>query len=277
MSIFNPNREFSNAEKLFAITVCLFIGFSLNTLIVGPLIQYSTNNFVYKLLLILSSALTFGFPAFCVSLILKKEEKASSYIGFRKSNFGKNPFVYYCLIVVFMLAILPAIEFVATLNSMYSFPESLKVLEEYFRETESRSLEATQKALVANSFGELLLNLCALAIAPAVFEEMFFRGILQKKLIRITKKPIVGILLTAFIFSAIHMQFSGIVPRFILGAVLGYMFYKSGTLWTSILAHFTNNAIVVCVAYFTEINTTETPDLSNYANPIWICAIVAGL
>ena len=87
----------------------------------------------------------------------------------------------------------------------------------------------------------------------------------------------IAILLTAFIFSAIHMQFSGLLPRFILGAVLGYLFYTSGSLWLSIVAHATNNALVVCVAYFGDVSAAEIPDISIFANIWWITAIVVGL
>ena len=266
-------REFSSSEKLFAIVLCLCLGFICNTFIIGLLYQYLQGEVAYKFLLILSSILTFGVPAVVASMFVGSERNPFASIGMaRGAKAGR-----FVLVVVFMLAIMPAIELLSSLNASYSFPESMKGVEEYFRAADIRAMEATQRALSGNGIGFYILNLIALAITPAICEEMFFRGVLQKHLLGSIKNKHVAILLTAFIFSAIHLQFSGLLPRFILGAVLGYLFYSTGSLWISIVAHATNNAIVVSVAYFGDINATEIPDISTFANIWWIVAIVFGL
>ncbi len=176
-----------------------------------------------------------------------------------------------------MIAIMPAVELLSSLNASYSFPESMKGIEDYFRAADTSAMEATQHALAGSGVGFYILNLIALAIMPAICEEMFFRGVLQKNLVSMMKNKHIAILLTAFVFSAIHMQFSGLLPRFVLGAVLGYLFYTSGSLWTSIVAHATNNALVVSAAYFGGASAAEIPDISIFANIWWITAIVVGL
>ena len=227
----------------------------------------------YKFLLILSSILTFGVPAVVASLFVGNERNPFASIGMtRGARAGR-----FVLVVVFMLAIMPAIELLSSLNASYSFPEAMKGVEEYFRAADMRAMEATQRALSGNGVGFYILNLIALAITPAICEEMFFRGVLQKHLVGSMNNKHVAILLTAFIFSAIHLQFSGLLPRFILGAVLGYLFYFTGSLWISIVAHATNNALVVSIAYFSDINATEIPDIGTFANIWWIVAIVVGL
>ena len=55
--------------------------------------------------------------------------------------------------------------------------------------------------------------------------------------------------MAAFLFSAMHMQFYGFVPRLLLGAMLGYLFVWSGSLWLSVLAHFVNNASAIIFTY----------------------------
>lgn len=277
MSIFNIKREFSSGWKILIIAICLCIGLTFSSLVVGVLYFVISGDVAYKILLILSSVLSFGLAAVLAALVLRNNDKTMSHLGFKRSGNGINPFVRYLLVIAFMLAILPAIELVSSWNAMYSFPESLKWLEEIIREAEASSSQAVEHALAGDGIGVLILNLLALALTPAVCEEMFFRGILQQHLVGITKKPVVGILLTAFIFSAIHMELSGLVPRFLLGIALGYIFYTSGSLWTSITAHFTNNAAVVFVAYFSETDVTETQDISSFGSPTWICLIIGGL
>ncbi len=94
-----------------------------------------------------------------------------------------------------------------------------------------------------------LVNLLMIAILPAIGEEFFFRGILQRLFSEWFKNIHVAIFITAFIFSAIHFQFFGFFPRFLLGLYLGYLFYWSGNLWIPIVVHFINNALVVILAY----------------------------
>jgi hypothetical protein len=103
---------------------------------------------------------------------------------------------------------------------------------------------------------DLFFNLLIIAVLPALGEELLFRGYLQQKMCQWIRKPILAIIITAILFSAIHMQFLAFLPRFALGVVLGYLFYWSGSLWLPIIAHFLNNALVITFAY---------PTLSNYA------------
>ncbi|HMN88960.1 MAG TPA: type II CAAX endopeptidase family protein [Saprospiraceae bacterium] len=103
--------------------------------------------------------------------------------------------------------------------------------------------------LVMEHPAELGLNLLVVAVAPALGEELLFRGILQKQLARLMRQPVFAIWLTALIFSAIHGQFLGFLPRVVLGAALGYLFYWSGNLWLPIVAHFVTNAMQVVAQY----------------------------
>ena len=103
--------------------------------------------------------------------------------------------------------------------------------------------------LTVDTFGGLLFNLLVIALIPAVGEELTFRGVLQQSLTRGLKNPHVAIFLSAAIFSFIHFQFLGFLPRMFLGILLGYMFYVSGSLWTSILMHFVNNGAAVVLYY----------------------------
>ena len=263
----------SAAKQLFIIILCLCVGFLLNTALVVLLYFFMQGETSYKILLMLSSIISFALPALLAAKFIQKDEPA-----FRQLGMTESPrFTKYLLAIVFMLAIMPAIEFISSLNASYSFPESLKGLEEYLRNIDESTMQSTMKALAGNGVGAFILNLIVLAITPAACEEMFFRGVLQKFFVDNIRNKHIAILLTAFIFSAIHMQFSGLLPRFILGAVLGYLFYSSGSLWLSIVAHATNNALVVIAAFFFCAEISASPDLSAYTNPWWICAIVAGL
>jgi len=119
----------------------------------------------------------------------------------------------------------------------------------------------------------MILNLFIIAILPAVGEEFFFRGVLQKILIRLFKSVHVAIWVTAFIFSAIHFQFFGFVPRFILGLIFGYLFFWSGTLWLPVISHFINNAVPVIMSYIQGMEKFNTPS----DTPLWKLALALPL
>ncbi|MFA5196683.1 MAG: CPBP family intramembrane glutamic endopeptidase, partial [Bacteroidales bacterium] len=93
------------------------------------------------------------------------------------------------------------------------------------------------------------INILMIAVLPAIGEEFFFRGVLQRLLGEWFKNVHVAVIVTAVIFSAFHLQFYGFLPRFLLGMFLGYIFYWSGSLWVPIIVHFINNGLAVVVAW----------------------------
>jgi membrane protease YdiL (CAAX protease family) len=96
---------------------------------------------------------------------------------------------------------------------------------------------------------DFLLVFLVLACAPAIFEELFFRGMIQQFLVNWSKKPFISILLTSIIFSAVHLSYFGFLPRLALGMVLGYIFYYTKSIWLNILLHLVNNGYIVVALY----------------------------
>jgi len=109
-----------------------------------------------------------------------------------------------------------------------------------------------------------ILNILVIAAIPAIGEELFFRGIIQTKLVDHFKNPHLAIWLGATFFSVFHFQFEGLFPRILLGAIFGYIYYWSINLWIPIILHFFNNAILVSAPYFglSEDLTLAEVDLS---------------
>ena len=139
-------------------------------------------------------------------------------------------------------------------NESTTIFSSFEKLEDYLKMLEETAAATTEKMLNVNTFGGLLLNLLVIALIPAIGEELTFRGVLQQGLMR-KMNPHVAIVLSAAIFSFIHFQFFGFLPRMFLGLLLGYMFYITNSLWTSILMHFVNNGTAVVVYYLNNKGT----------------------
>ncbi len=76
---------------------------------------------------------------------------------------------------------------------------------------------------------------------PAVGEELIFRYALQGRILGAKMAPESAIFLTAFIFSAIHMEALGFLPRLVMGLVLGYVYYYSQNILVPMILHALNN------------------------------------
>ena len=92
----------------------------------------------------------------------------------------------------------------------------------------------------------------------ALREEFLFRGVLLKLFKDWFKNAYIAIVISAFLFSAMHLQFFGFIPRMVLGLLLGYMFYFSKNLWIPITAHFFNNAFAVTISFLNNKKVTQT-------------------
>jgi len=155
----------------------------------------------------------------------------------------------FLMAAVCLLAFIPAINFMGSLNSRMSLPESLAGMETWMKNMEDSARVLTEKFMLVDGISGLLFNVFMIAVLPAIGEELMFRGVVQNIFTRWTKNKHWGIWITAFLFSAMHMQFYGFLPRFMLGAMFGYLLVWTGSMWVPITAHFVNNLMGV-VGYF---------------------------
>ena len=134
-------------------------------------------------------------------------------------------------------------------NTNFIFPDFLKDFGTWAREREDLAAELTKFFTTFNTTGDLVLGLVVIALLPAIGEELVFRGMLQPEFYRLSGNHHTAIWISAFIFSAFHMQFFGLVPRMLLGALFGYLYVWSGNLWMPMIAHFVNNSFSVLMIY----------------------------
>lgn len=173
--------------------------------------------------------------------------------GFRPADFFKlnTPVFFYLFILTALILYFsaPFLQWTIDLNSQLSLPSFLSNLEKWMRHQEDKLTVLTQQFLRMPHWTDLAINLVMIAFLPAIGEELFFRGCLQPIFIRITKNKHTAVWLTAMVFSAIHMQFFGFLPRMLLGALLGYLYVYGKSLWYPIFGHFVNNASAVVATY----------------------------
>jgi hypothetical protein len=167
-------------------------------------------------------------------------------------------------------------------NSFLVLPEFLSGLELWMKETEEQLLELTKFLTDFQSIPELLAAILVIGVLAGVGEELFFRGVVQPKMKLYTGSAHAGVWLTAIIFSAIHLQFYGFLPRVFLGALFGYLYLYSGCLIYPIFAHILNNSITVILVYLVnqeliDIDLESTDAVSYPAAILGLLSLLAGI
>lgn len=165
-----------------------------------------------------------------------------------KINF-KIPALLFVVILIIMFASSPLMEYFVNLNQKMVLPKFLAGVEKWMKDSEAAAAKETAFLLALKSLGQMLWALFVIGCLTAIAEEFLFRGCVQAIFTRWTNNPHLGIWIAAILFSAIHMQFYGFLPRMLLGVGFGYFVWWSGSIWTSVWAHFINNGTAVIVTY----------------------------
>ncbi|HYQ56248.1 MAG TPA: CPBP family intramembrane glutamic endopeptidase, partial [Draconibacterium sp.] len=217
-----------------------------NTVLKLPAINSATPQNIlnlYKLMQVVQAVGFFIVPPFILGYFFDGKSKEYLYLD---KSFNTQSVI---LVIVLMFFAAPLINLIGELNSNMSFPEWLSGVEEWMRNAEENAAEITDAFLNVKTIGGLAFNVFMIALLPAVGEELLFRGVIQKIFSKMTNSHHWGIWISAILFSALHIQFYGFVPRVLLGALFGYLLVWSGSMWLPIIGHFLNNAIAVIAIY----------------------------
>ena len=208
-----------------------------------------------------------ALPAIIFARIVNR--KPFSYIGFNSAISGKQVFILIGIVLIGLILSAALSELNAMIPLSKSLAQNFKALEDEYNK---------EVFAIANmkTVQDYIISLIIIALLPAMFEEMLFRGCLQPVMINITKNAFAGILITGILFSALHVSFYGFLPRLALGLILGYIFYFSKNLWLSVIFHFFNNAIGITQMYALSKKGLLTPNaMSDDTLPLYYGLIAA--
>ena len=205
----------------------------------------------------------FLLPPLVCGAIWDRERKPLRWLEMDHGAHGS----LFAMAVGIMLVALPAVNLLAEWNRLIPLPDDWIA--------EEKALEMTLKVwLRPDNAAVVLVNIGLMAVLPALAEEMTFRGTLQQIIAKDEKRTAkvhMAIWISAVVFSAIHMQFSGFIPRMMMGALFGYMFVWTRTLWIPITMHFTNNLIAILVQSLWPENSTA--DTLGAGSTAWVGAV----
>jgi len=268
--------------------MAVFIGLSGISLILGGMISFSIaaallhipfsglqsalllpqNASIAQFANALASIIAFGLPGIVVALFSKNT--LVSELGFaRIKNFNQIG-----LVVLIALTGLFLSGALGDLTEKIPIPIALR---NWATQMEGQYKKALYAMTQMKSFLDLLFAIIAVAVVPAIVEELFFRASLQKILMEWTGKPYLAIIVTALIFSAFHFSYFGFLSRMALGIILGLIYEYTKTIWLPILLHFINNGMAVMVLYRVRGNQHQIDKVMDQNLPIYWLVISLGL
>lgn len=224
-------------------------------------------NFI-KIFQVLSSIGTFLIPTY---FLMRLEKKRTTYITFSlPSQRNLLP-----LAVAVMIASIPLLELSILINLKMQLPEYLSGLEFWMKTKEEEMEKLTVLFLSTSTYKGLAFNLFVIAVMPAIGEELLFRGVIQNIFTRWMNNPHVAIWFVAILFSAIHMQFYGFLPRMLMGALFGYLYFWGKSIWLPILAHFVNNAYATIYSFILIKQGVSMDEINDTTASNWIFYVLS--
>ena len=217
----------------------------IENMILNPVAENSVSMFL-RIFQGLANFGTYGIPVFIYMIVYK-----FPIFGTLKL---KKPFSFFqgLLILVFASAAIFGLYFLSEINQWIPLPESMAESAERMARTQEKMIDSM---MFMPSVVHLLANIFVIGFIAAFSEELMFRGLLQPLFKNWTKNIHLGILISAALFSAIHFDPNGFIPRMAIAVAFGYLFYWTGNLWITILAHFLNNSIEIMIYYFKDSNS----------------------
>jgi membrane protease YdiL (CAAX protease family) len=228
----------------------------------GDALNKSDNLSLLRWLQFAGTFCMFALPALVFARIVNRHPL--QYIGFNSRANWRQLFI----VLLLVYAALYAQSTFSELNQRIPLPDKLR---NTFKNLDEQYTQQVMAMARMNNPVDYALSLLMLALLPAIFEEMFFRGAVQQMFIGLFRNAFAGILLTSIIFSVAHFSFEGFLTRLFLGMMLGYIFYYGKNIWLNILAHFTNNAVVVTSIYMLSREGKLTADsMKDETYPLYV-------
>lgn len=169
---------------------------------------------------------------------------------------NKNIGIVLVLSVVLMFQLKPLTSFLINLNTNIDFKNYGGFISD-LANTSDLLTEKLKLITYSDTSFMLIVNIVVVALLPAIGEELFFRGIIQRKLSLMYKGKIIPVFISALLFALMHFNVKSFIPILFLGMVLGYIYSFTKNILISIIAHFVNNAWLLITLYVANTSFTQ--------------------
>lgn len=212
---------------------------------------------------IISTFCMFAAPALLFRLIVRP---GKDYFKFN----NKRPFALWGLAVLIAMATIPTADLFVWLNEHIPLSSAAK---QRFLQMEDTYEKQMLYMLQLDDWLGYLKSMILIALLPAVFEELLFRGCLQQVMLQLVKRPFWAILITSVIFSAIHGSYFGFLPRIFIGIILGYVYFYGRNIGLNMLIHFINNGLIITVMFYKNLTTGHMEEALKSQSSSWLAVV----
>ncbi|MDR0262931.1 MAG: CPBP family intramembrane metalloprotease, partial [Sphingobacterium sp.] len=227
---------------------------------IGVIMNGSANEM--RLLLLMSSLGSFVIPAYLMNM-------CEGY-GIKYFQCSYRPkMVQFAYVFFAMLAFMPLMSLIGHWNESLQLPDNMQSVQRWMEQSEKDSGDLVRGIIMESNIFGFLFNIIVLALIPAIGEELLFRGVLQSIVGRWLGNPHLIIWIVAIIFSAIHLQFFGFIPRMLLGAFFGYLYLWSKNILLPIFGHFVNNAGATVMSFYYAREGKNYDELNAFELQSW--------
>ncbi|MDP2386064.1 MAG: type II CAAX endopeptidase family protein [Bacteroidota bacterium] len=255
---------------MFLLVIAFFSGLGEDN---GSIQQFKNDLRMITMLKVMQAVAVFFvfiLPVILFSIVLRKEKM-------KFLNLGRLPKASHFFIgLLICIVALPLVSGTSVINEQMHLPASMSGVESWMRMKEKAAGDTIALFFMDKSTSGLIINLVVVAFMAGLSEEIFFRGLIQRLFMDNKVNLHVSVWVTAILFSAIHLQFFGFIPRMLLGAVLGYLYAYTNNLWVPILAHTINNAFAVVMVFITG-EITDDPLSKNEQAVGWPLILLSTL
>lgn len=270
------NKYFNiSVTQRYVLLICsALLCYIIGSVMVGIILNTGMTQAKMRIALVIQDIVMFILPALIVAVIATRRPADFLCVD-RYPSFNNVMLVLMAVIVS-----APAMNVIINWNQNIHLPECMAGIEQWMRQSETSAGEFMNKVTGGNAtVGGLIISILIIGVMAGFSEELFFRGTLQRSMQTSRVNPHMAIWTTAIIFSAIHLQFFGFVPRMLLGAFFGYLVWWSGSLWLAIAGHTFNNsmAIVVMWLYRRSGGNVNADSLGTGASTADIITFVASI
>ena len=250
-----PSLRYSYLMRIFYFLLITFVSLIITVVTMSSIIRGGHTTALVRIATVVQDVALFILPAIITAVIV-------SPLPARLLCIDRKPSASITILAfVALMCSIPAMNMIVEWNENITLPQSLEALEEWLRKSEETARAQVEILLGGASVADLIINILIVGVLAGFSEEIFFRGAMQRLLSSGSINYHAAIWLTAFLFSAFHIQFFGFFPRLLLGAFFGYLLYWSGSILLPALMHAINNSIVVYSMWQSnispEVNDTD--------------------
>jgi membrane protease YdiL (CAAX protease family) len=169
--------------------------------------------------------------------------------------------VFICLAILALC--IPFVDFLTAWVQSIQWPQYVHFLAEKYEHARTEHIDTI---LDMHAPVELAVCLVLVALLPALFEELLFRGVLMNIFKHITGKKWTPVFLQALVFAVLHFTVYELPAIFLMGILFGIVAMRTGTIWYGVIMHFVFNSTTVVVAYLNHMAFEKTGIFGEYGN-----------